>query len=68
VAARVEAATRETGDAVLITDATRRLLRDADGLDLRSRDEVQLKGKSEPVSLYALCAPTSAASEERRPA
>jgi adenylate cyclase len=66
VAARVEAATRETGDSVLITDATRRLLRDGDGLEMSSREEIELKGKSEPMTLYALGAPTSAASEEPR--
>ena len=51
VAARVEAATRQTGDAVLITDATRLMLRTSYELD--SRGEIELKGKAEPLQLYA---------------
>lgn len=51
VAARVEAATRQTGDAVLITDATRLMLRKPYELD--SRGEIELKGKSEPLQLFA---------------
>jgi adenylate cyclase len=51
-AARVEEATRETGDAVLVTEATRRLLRDDHGGFVERRD-VPLKGKSERVRLYA---------------
>jgi class 3 adenylate cyclase len=65
VAARVEAATRETGDAILITDATRSLL--SEDVELEPRGDIPLKGKSEPVPLYGL-APTSAASAARRPA
>jgi adenylate cyclase len=54
-AARVEAATRETGDQVLITDATHQLLsRGQNGW--QQREGVSLKGKSESVVLYA---PTS---------
>jgi adenylate cyclase len=52
VAARVEAATRDTGDAVLLTEATRCLL-DRDDLPLEARGEVALKGKAEPVPVYA---------------
>jgi adenylate cyclase len=51
-AARVEEATRVTGDDVLITEATRRLLT----LPFRGFEErpgIQLKGKSEQVVLYA---------------
>lgn len=51
VAARVEAATRQTGDAVLITDATRLMLRTTYELD--SRGEIELKGKAEPLQLFA---------------
>jgi adenylate cyclase len=52
VAARVEAATRRTGDTILVTDATRRLLaRDSDRW--HERIAVPLKGKSEDVRLYA---------------
>lgn len=53
-AARVEAATRTTGDDVLITQATRELLGDQDGFVLRERDAVPLKGKLEEVRLWAL--------------
>jgi adenylate cyclase len=50
-ASRVEAATRETGDAVLVAEATKeRLTRH----DVVSRGTIPLKGKSEPVELFAL--------------
>ena len=52
VAARVEAATRQTGDAILLSEHTRRLLRRAD-VALEERPQVPLKGKAEPVALYA---------------
>jgi adenylate cyclase len=51
-AARVEEATRETGDVVLVTEATCRLLRHDHGGFVERRD-VPLKGKSERVRLYA---------------
>ena len=51
VAARVEAATRQTGDDVLITDATRRLL--AAERVLEPRGGMTLKGKAEPIELFA---------------
>jgi class 3 adenylate cyclase len=51
-AARVEEATRETGDDVLITEATRLLLR-ADHGGFVGRGEAELKGKHEPVRLHA---------------
>ena len=51
VAARVEAATRQTGDTILVSEHTRRLLRT--GVELEERPEVPLKGKTEPVALYA---------------
>jgi adenylate cyclase len=50
-AARVEAATRRTGDDVLITEATRALL--TEERELRPRGGIELKGKAEPVELYA---------------
>jgi adenylate cyclase len=51
VAARVEKLTRETGDTVLLTEATRCLL---DGsVEVEPRGAVPLKGKSEPVPVYA---------------
>jgi adenylate cyclase len=53
VAARVENLTRETGDVVLLTEATRCLL--ADGTErLEPRGSFALKGVSEPVPIYAL--------------
>ncbi len=55
-AARVEQVTRRTDDDVLITGATRALLRDADRYRLTARGTVPLKGRVEPVALYApLC-------------
>src|SRR5581483_3012311 len=51
-AARVEAATRETGDGLLITDATKaRLCHDS--LEFQERPPVPLKGKTVPVGLWA---------------
>jgi adenylate cyclase len=52
-AARVEAATRLTGDDVLVTDATRALLRGKPACEFAARPDVELKGKSEAVRLYA---------------
>jgi adenylate cyclase len=56
VAARVEAATRDTGDPALVTEATRDLLSDPDAV-VETRGEVPLKGKSELVQVYALSVP-----------
>jgi adenylate cyclase len=64
VAARVEKATRETGDVMLLTEATRCLLSD-DGNSLEPRGELELKGKSDPVPVYALPASVD---ERLRPA
>jgi adenylate cyclase len=51
-AARVESTTRDTGDDLLITHATRSLIDDDDAWI--ERPAVQLKGKSQPVRIYAL--------------
>ncbi len=51
-AARVEEQTRVTGDDLLIADAVHRRLRRAHG-EWEPRDEVRLKGKREPVRLWA---------------
>src|SRR3954469_24076421 len=51
VASRVEHLTRETGDTILLTEATRALL-DED-VELEPRGEIPLKGVSEPVPVYA---------------
>jgi len=53
VAARVQAHTRETGDALLLTQDTRERL-SAPPDALRRRDGVALRGRREPVALYAL--------------
>ena len=51
VAARVEAATRELGEEVLITDTTRRLL--SETIEVASRGPQELRGKTQPVQLWA---------------
>jgi class 3 adenylate cyclase len=53
VAARVEEATRQTGDTVLITDATCSLL-STEHEDLEKRGAIALKGRSDPVRIYAV--------------
>jgi adenylate cyclase len=53
VAARVEHLTRETGDTILVTEATRCLLSESDP-ELDERGEFALKGVSEPVPIYAI--------------
>jgi class 3 adenylate cyclase len=58
-ASRVESATRQTGDDVLISHATRQqLTRAFAGFD--ERPEITLKGKAEPIRLYAPRAPAAA--------
>lgn len=51
VAQRVETLTRETGDDILLTDATRLVL--GNGAALLARGVTQVKGRNEPVSIYA---------------
>ncbi len=63
-AARVEEVTRETGDDVLVTEATRALLRRDHGA-FRERPKVALKGKRQVVRLFA---PVRAAAREAVPA
>jgi adenylate cyclase len=53
VAARVEAATRQTGDRILVAEPTRRALTNPDAVALESRPDVPLKGKSESIALYS---------------
>src|SRR5207248_3425896 len=53
VAARVEAATRQTGDAILIADRTRELLQARSSLELDKRPGLTLKGKAGQATLYA---------------
>jgi class 3 adenylate cyclase len=58
----VEQATRETGDVVLLTEATRCLL-SGGGPDLEPRDALPLKGIAEPVPVYAPAARRGAPAE-----
>jgi adenylate cyclase len=51
LASRVEAATRETGDPVLITDATRTQL--SETIEVVTRGEMEIRGFDEPIELYA---------------
>jgi class 3 adenylate cyclase len=53
VAARVEELTKETGDGVLCTEATRAALQ-RDDAGLRPRGERVLRGKAEPTPLFAV--------------
>ncbi|MFN2588816.1 MAG: adenylate/guanylate cyclase domain-containing protein [Actinomycetota bacterium] len=55
VAARIETATRVTGDTVLLSDRTKQLLTKPPSL--AERTDVALKGKSERVCLYAVQPP-----------
>jgi adenylate cyclase len=59
VAARVEAETHATGDTLLLTGATRVALRRTE-VELTSRGHVRLKGKAEPIELFAVAAPVEA--------
>ena len=52
VAARVESATRQTGDTILIAQRTKDLL-GRTNLQLEERHDVELKGKSERIAVYA---------------
>src|SRR5215210_8449 len=54
---RVEAATRETGDAVLITGATRALL--SETIEVESRGEREIRGYDRRVELYAPLVPVA---------
>ena len=58
VAARVESETRETGDTLLLTEATRRAL--GTEIGLVSRGHVRLKGKAESIQLFAVTEPVKA--------
>ncbi len=60
VASRVEAATRDTGDAILVSEHTMRALSDGDP-PLEPRPDVRLKGKRDQVSVYAVAVTVTAA-------
>lgn len=52
VAARVESATRETGDPILVAGRTKELL-SASSIEFVERSGISLRGKSDPVRIYA---------------
>lgn len=55
VAARVQDATRDLGERLLLTEATRRLLDNPDAAKgLTARGSVTLKGKAEPIVVHGL--------------
>jgi len=60
IAARIEAATRQTGDTILLAQRTKELLRTAQ-IRLVERADVALKGKADTVVLYAPLADIAAA-------
>lgn len=64
-AARVESATRQTGDNVLITGDTRERLRDGKG-NWEEREPIPLKGKRRDVALYAPAGELAHRMAERR--
>jgi adenylate cyclase len=64
-AARVEAITRETDDTILVTEATRALLRRDHG-GFAERGTVPLRGRSEPVKVHVALAADDVAPLERR--
>jgi adenylate cyclase len=53
VAARVEAKTRDTGDRILITEATKRLV-EPEGPFVEDRGAITVKGRREPLVLFAI--------------
>ena len=61
VAARVEAATRETGDVVLVSEHTQALPSNAVASRLDRRSALPLKGKTRPVALFACAVPDGSA-------
>jgi adenylate cyclase len=60
VAARVEAATRKTGDVILVSEHTRERLPESRRAGLVQREGIELKGKHDPVGVYALVTSASA--------
>ena len=55
VAARIQDATRELGEPLLLTEATRCLLDNPDSR-LKAHGSLRLRGKSEPLAIYGLAA------------
>ena len=54
VAARVQDATRELGEPLLLTEATRLLLERTDAAARAARNALALKGKAKPVAVHGL--------------
>jgi adenylate cyclase len=52
VAARVETATRDMGDTVLVTESTKALM-EASDIRLEPRGSLPVRGRTEPVNVYA---------------
>jgi adenylate cyclase len=52
VAARIEAATRETGDTILVSEQTSERMKGTD-VELDERPDIELKGREEKVKLFA---------------
>jgi adenylate cyclase len=65
VAARVQGITRETGDVVLLTEATRRLMKMRES-GVEARGEAELRGIAEPVALYSVATDLDERSTLRR--
>jgi adenylate cyclase len=65
VAARVQGITRETGDVVLLTEATRCLLNIRES-GVYARGEAELRGIAEPVALYSVATDLDERSTLRR--
>ena len=53
VSARVQDATRDFGEPLLVTEATRVLL-DGDGSQLEARGALPIRGKADPIRVYGL--------------
>ena len=64
VAARIEAATRDTGDVILISEQTKARLREP-AVELSQRRDIALKGKQQPLCLYAPAHPVGARNRPR---
>ncbi len=64
VAARVQDATRDLGEPLLLTEATRCLLEDDSTLESRGR--LRLKGKAEPVAVFTPSVTLSGRSPRRK--
>ncbi len=65
VAARIQDATRDLGEPLLLTEATRCLLDGAD-TGLEEHGSLRLKGKADPVTIYGLCSVTLPGRSPRR--